>query len=387
MSSPESHHIGRLHLASEHVRKYLIVYTVLSVAIALPVGYYSSGFTTANKDLFSNLVIFFAILTIYPSMIQLKTEGLAKSFRSWRPMLVSLVYVFVLSPIVAFGLAPTFGNSQIGIGFVTANIVPASSASLGYVLIAGGSIELATALAVLSFVIAIPAIPFFLSLYGSQVSTAVPIAPVLMSVLYILVLPFIVGQVTRYPLLRKKGPSFVNRTIRPYLSLATMLSMFALIFVLVDKEAPVMVAKPQTVGYIIGYQSAIIVGILIVSILVSRAMHLSYDDHQAVAFISVTKNQSVAAAIATMALNPVSAIAPSIIPMVQPVLAIIYINLEKPMRRLFALQSAKSAASTPPGREGMAPAIVSNLRTGGVARASSSPSQDVPEPTSSPPST
>ena len=36
-------------------------------------------------------------------MIQLKTEGLAKSFRSWRPMLVSLIYVFVLSPIVAFG--------------------------------------------------------------------------------------------------------------------------------------------------------------------------------------------------------------------------------------------------------------------------------------------
>ncbi len=356
MASLEPHHPGRLQLASEHVRKYLIVYTVLSIALALPIGYYSSGFTATNKDLFSNLVILFAILTIYPSMIQLKTEGLAHSLKSWRPMLVSLVYVFVLSPIIAFGLAPTFGNGQIGIGFVTANIVPASSASLGYVLIAGGSIELATALAVLSFVIAIPAIPFFLSLYGSQASTTVPITPVLISVLYILVLPFIAGQLTRYPLLRKKGPPFVNRSIRPYLSLATMLSMFALIFVLVDKEAPVMVAKPQTVGYIIGYQTAIIVGILIVSILVSRAMHLSYEDHQAVAFISVTKNQSVAAAIATMALNPVSAIAPAIIPMIQPVLAIIYINLEKPVRKLFALQDDRAAIPSPTEREVTAPA-------------------------------
>ncbi len=382
MTSLEPYRTGRLRLASEHVRKYLIVYTVLSIAIALLVGYYSSGFTASNKGLFSNLVIVFAILTIYPSMIQLKTEGLAKSFRSWKPMVVSLIYVFVLSPLVAFGLAPTFGNSQIGMGFVTANIVPASSASLGYVLIAGGSIELATALAVLSFVIAIPAIPFFLSLYGSQVSTAVPIEPVLTSVLYILVLPFIVGQLTRYPLLRKKGPSFVNKAIRPYLSLATMLSMFALIFVLVDKEAPVMVAKPQTVGYIIGFQSAIIVGMLVISVLVSRAMHLSYEDHQAVAFISVSKNQSVAAAIATMALNPVSAIAPSIIPMIQPILSIIYINLEKPVRKLLAQKNAMPAAPTILERQGIAPASVSKFHTDGAGGASGTLSQDVPEPPS-----
>ena len=334
MASTDGHHESTLHRVSEHVRKYLILYTVLSVGIAIPVGYFSNAFTATNKQFLSNLVIFFAILTVYPSMIQLKTEGLAKSFRQWKPILVSLVYVFILSPVIAFAIAPTFGNSNVGIGFVTANIVPASSASLGYVLIAGGSIELATALAVLSLVIAIPAIPFFLSLYGSQVSTSVPIFPVLTSVVYILVLPFFAGQLTRYPILRKKGSSFVNMSIKPYLSLATMLSMFALIFVLVAKEASVMITKPQIVGYIIGFQSAIIVGILIVSILVSRAMRLSYEDHQAVAFISVTKNQSVAAAIATMALNSVSALAPAIIPMIQPVIAIIYIHLEKSVRKV-----------------------------------------------------
>ncbi|MDG6906640.1 MAG: arsenic resistance protein [Nitrososphaerota archaeon] len=341
MTPANAHHESTLHLISEHVRKYLILYTVLSAGIAIPVGYYSSAFTAANKQLISNLVIFFAILTIYPSMIQLKTEGLANSFRSWKSILVSLIYVFVLSPVIAFALAPTFGSSEIGLGFVTANIVPASSASLGYVLIAGGSIELATALAVLSLVIAIPAIPFFMSLYSSQVSATVPIFPVLTSVVYILVLPFIAGQLTRYPILRMKGSSFVNKSIKPYLSLATMLSMFALIFVLVAKEASVMIAKPQLVGYIIGFQSTIIVGILIVSIVVSRAMHLSYEDHQAVAFISVTKNQSVAAAIATMALNPVSALAPAIIPMIQPVLAVIYINLEKPIREMFERPPSK----------------------------------------------
>lgn len=338
---------GRLTSASEHVKKYLILYTLLSMIIAIPTGYYFKEFTASNKILFSNLVILFAILTIYPSMIQLKTEHLGNTFKSWKPILVSLVYVFVLSPILAFTLAPAFGNNHgVAIGFVTANVVPASSASLGYVLIAGGSLELATALAVLSLLIAIPAIPFFISLFSAQVSTSVSVYPIMTSVVYILVLPFIAGQLTRYPILKKKGASFVNKSIRPYLSLVTMLSMFGLVFVMVTKMAFVMVSKPQIVGYIIGFQSAIIVGLLVLSTLVSRAMHLSYEDHQAVAFISVSKNQSVAATIATMALSPTAALAPATIPIIQPVLSIIYIYLEKPLRRFFGQQVKKPLAGT-----------------------------------------
>lgn len=275
-------------------------------------------------------------MTIYPSMIQLKSEGFAKELKSWKPIVVSLSYVFVLSPLIAFILGPKIGDS-IGTGFVVSNIVPASSASLGYVLIAGGSIELATALAIVSLIVSIPAIPIILGLYGSQASVSIPVEPIMMSVLYILILPLIVGQITRYLLLRWRGPVVVNKGSWKYLSLATMISMLVLIFVLVDKEAPVIVSMPQIVGYLIGYQSAIIIGILALSIIVSRIMHLSYEDHQAVAFISVTKNQSVAAAIAVFALSPEAALAPAVIPMIQPILAIMYIHLEKSIKKIFSL--------------------------------------------------
>ena len=274
-------------------------------------------------------------MTIFPSMIQLKTEGFAKELKSWKPIIVSLSYVFILSPILAFVIGPTMGAS-IGIGFVVSNIVPASSASLGYVLIAGGSIELATALAIVSLVVAVPAIPLFLGLYGSQSAVSIPVEPIMRSVLYILILPLIVGQLTRYILMRWKGAVVVNRSSKKYLSLVTMISMLALIFVLVDKEATVIISMPEIVGYLIGYQTAIIVGILSLSILVSRIMRLTYEDHQAVAFISVTKNQSVAAAIAVFALNPEAALAPAVIPMIQPILAIAYIHLEKSIKKVFA---------------------------------------------------
>ena len=63
------------------VRKYLILLTLASTLLAIPLGYYFSRTVAASKLFISNLVVVLAVLTIYPSMIQLKTEGLLKSMR------------------------------------------------------------------------------------------------------------------------------------------------------------------------------------------------------------------------------------------------------------------------------------------------------------------
>jgi ACR3 family arsenite efflux pump ArsB len=138
-------------------------------------------------------------------MIQLKTEGLLKSVKKFKEILLSLLYVFAASPLLAYLIAPTLGDPHIGVGYFAANIVPASSASIGYVLIAGGSIELATVLAVLTLFLGIPLIPVILSLYSRSVSVSVPMEPVINSLVEVLVLPLILGQLTRYILIRRKG--------------------------------------------------------------------------------------------------------------------------------------------------------------------------------------
>jgi len=328
---------------SEHVRKYLIVYTLLSVILAIPIGDYFEEYVVTNGAFLSNAVVFFAVLTIYPSMIQLRTEGLVKIFRLWKPIVAFFFYVFFLSPVISFTLAPTFGNPQVGVGFVIGNAVPVSSAALGYVLIAGGSIELATALAVISLIAAMPVVPFIIGLYSTQASMSIPVNSIVTSVFYILVLPFLAGQLTRYVLVKSRGSNFVNKSVRPYLSVATMLSMFALVFVLVAREAGLMVTKPLIVGQVILYQAFIILCVLLLSLSVSWLTHSSYEDHQALAFTSVTKNQSVAAAIATLALGPTAALAPAIIPIIQPILAIAYIHAEKSVASLLAVKNDAEA--------------------------------------------
>ena len=317
---------------SMHVRKYLLLYTIIVLILGVLVGYPMHSFIAKNKFLLKNLILTFAILTLYPSMVQLRTGGLAKSFKNHKPILVTISYIFILAPFLAFLTASLFGNQQISIGYVASNVVPASSASVGYVLIAEGSIELATALVIISLVGAIPLAPFYLSLYGQLTSVPVPIDKVLMSIIYALVVPFIAGQLTRYPLIKKKGRGFVDRELKPYFSLATMIFMLILIFLLIMGKAGIIVKKPAIAGEIIGAQSMIILIILGVSAFLSKIMKISYEDHQAVAFISVTKNESVAAIITTLALGGAATLPPAIIPAIQPVLCIIYLHMDRMIR-------------------------------------------------------
>ena len=85
---------GRFAALAEHVRRYLIAYVIISVGLGVGLGAAFSGFSAAgSRTLLSNLVIAFAILTIYPSMVQMKTEGLARGFRSWKQITNSVLYV------------------------------------------------------------------------------------------------------------------------------------------------------------------------------------------------------------------------------------------------------------------------------------------------------
>ncbi|HEV51718.1 MAG TPA: arsenic resistance protein [Thermoprotei archaeon] len=318
---------------SKHLKKYLLAYTIGVIMLAIFVGHFDAMYISRiPKQLFTDIVMLIAVATVYPSMIQLKGEALGKAFKEWKSLLLSLVYVFALAPLMAYVLAPTLGNRGIGLGFMVVNVVPAGSASVGYVLIAEGSIELATALAILGLVVAIPAIPLYLQFYGRHASLAVPISPIMSSILYILVLPLVLGQVTRIALRASRDKEFVEKRAAPYLSSATIISLFALVFVLVMKEANFLIAKPYIVGAIITYQAIIILGTLSASIMVSEALGISYEDHQAIAFTSTSKNQSVAAAIAMMALNPAAAVVPALIPMIQPVLAMAYIYFDRPLK-------------------------------------------------------
>ncbi len=348
---------------AEHLRKYLLVYIIIVIILALPIGYYSSSFIKNNKILIKNLIISLAILTLLPSMIQLRVERFSGEASAKKlETLGALLIIFGVGPITAMLLANSLPSKPVSIGFVAANSVPASSASIAYVLLADGNIEFATLLAIISIIGALLAVPAYVGIYAKSVSVSVPLGLLGESVGLALLTPFILGQLFRYYLVKYRARSLlrspdsdfpckrisiqsmtleealsrvedaleciegrIGRSIKPYLSIWTIISMLLLVGTLIAAKASLLLSKPYLAGEIIGYQVIMYIVIIFSIIALTKALDISYEDHSAIAFISLTKNESVAAAVSVMAIGAAAAIPAALIPAIQPVIAILYL--------------------------------------------------------------
>jgi len=369
--------------AARHLKQYLLLYAILAMIIGLAVGYPLRASIKAHHEEMKNLIVFFAILTIYPSMIQLRVGELGRAATRIKAIIIGIISVFVVSPILAMLFAKLFAVKQLSLGFVLTNIVPASSASIGYVLLTGGSIELATVLALISLFGAFAAIPGYMSLYAKLATIRVPMGPIMESLGITLLVPLIAGQLTRYLVIHYRARRRIAKgaqgykcleggisahelgvrelyealksvekciitkleeEVKPHLSLWTMVTMIILIALLVANKAGMVVAKPMIAVKIFTFQ-AIILGVLLSLVtVIDKLLGLNYEEHMSVAFLSATKNASVAAAIAVMALGPVAALPAALIPVIQAPIAIGYVQAAPRIRSLFSAGEEQRAA-------------------------------------------
>ncbi|MCD6260290.1 MAG: arsenic resistance protein [Thaumarchaeota archaeon] len=351
---------------ADHLKKYLIVYVILIILIALPIGYYNAGYFKAHKETIKNVILSLAIGTLLPSMIQLRSEKMGKELRSkLKEVIVAMVIIFIITPLLAILFASHIGNKVvIGIGYIAANSVPASSASVAYVMLAGGNIELATVLVILSILIALFAAPTYVALYAQSVHMNLPIIVLAESVVIALLLPLILGQIIRYCFITRRAEKLARaskgslectgknvagakdrgareclenkmmKKIKPYLSIWTITFMFALIGVLIANKAGLLISNPSLALYIITAQLVIYTTVILSVIIASKVLNIAYREHMAVAFISLTKNESVAATMAVLAIGPTAAVPAALIPAIQPLVATLYISMAHTVKRI-----------------------------------------------------
>ncbi|OYT55782.1 MAG: hypothetical protein B6U76_05130 [Desulfurococcales archaeon ex4484_217_2] len=342
-----------------HLKKYLIVYVILIILIALPIGYYNAGYFKAHKETIKNVILSLAIGTLLPSMIQLRSEKMGKELRfKLKEAIVAIAIIFIITPLLAMLFASRIGHKVVGIGYIAANSVPASSASIAYVMLAGGNIELATVLVILSILIALFAAPTYVALYAQSVHISLPVTVLAESVMIALLFPLILGQIIRYYFIKRKAEKLarvskgglectgknmlsaegdkgvVMKKIKPYLSIWTITFMLALIGVLIANKAGLLISNPSLALYIISAQLVIYTTIILTIIIASKVLNIGYRDHMAMAFISLTKNQSVAATMAVLAIGPTAALPAVLIPAIQPLIAILYISTAHTIKRI-----------------------------------------------------
>ncbi|NIA25428.1 MAG: arsenic resistance protein [Gammaproteobacteria bacterium] len=326
---------GGVHKLQEHLKRYLLWYATAAIVVGWGLGYLDQPFTKAHQPGLKTLITVVVFLMIYPMMVNIRLEALAKAFKNLKGLGLTLGYNFVWAPILGYILSKIFLNDpEVGFGFLLVMVVPCSSMSIGYTGLSKGNLELATVAVATSFVAAIAAIPFWLSVLGGSFDVPIPMGLLMNAILTVLILPMILGYLTRIGLIRWLGEKKFRR-VAPIFPSITLISMYAIIFLIFFMKAGVLVQKWQLMLWLIVPNLVFVIATLAFITWANRKAHLSYEDHMGLVYASTGKNNGTAIALATAAFSPLVAIPAATLPIFQIIFLVAYLKMEDRIRRYF----------------------------------------------------
>ncbi len=276
----------------EHLNKRLLLYVVAAMGIGLLLGWPNAGWTKGHGATVSAIMMVVVFLIVFPMMINLKVEALLKAGRNLKGLLLAVGSNFVWAPLVGWGLARAFllGEPLLALGFLLVMVVPCSSMSIAYTGLSEGNLELATVAVALSFVLAIVAVPLWMTLFAAQYHVVVPMGDILTTILTVLVAPLILGYLTRLLSVRLLGEQRFQK-LQPLFPALSLLAMYGIVFLIFFAKATMIIEKWLVVLLLLVPNSLFIGITLVVGTWINRRLKLSYRDNMAVIFFKHRQEQ------------------------------------------------------------------------------------------------
>lgn len=340
------HQPARAILVQQHVSRWLLVYALTAMTAGVAVGYPSRTWAGAHSDGMGTVTTAAVFLVIYPMMINLRMEAVARAGRNVRALALALIYNFVWAPLIGLVLARVFLHDPLlALGFLLVMVVPCASMSISYTGLAKGDLELSTVIVGSSFVVAAVAVPAWMMVFAAGYDVPVPLRAMIMSILTVLIAPMLAGWVTRKVLVRRRGPEGLAR-LAPVFSSASMIAMFVIMFLIFFAKSEMIVDRWRIVLLLMVPNALFMILTLGVGTWLNRRLGMSYAEHMAVIFATTGKNNATAIAIATTAFTPLVAVPAATMPIFQAIAMIGYLRLA-PRVRAFYSQDAHARASAP----------------------------------------
>lgn len=322
---------------ANNLKTNLLWYSLASIAAGWILGLLFPAVAAHQAGLFKTITMVLVFFMIYPMMVNLNIARMVDVARNPKAVLLSLGYNFLVTPAISLALAALFfrNSPEIALGFWLVMLIPGSSMSLGYTGLTKGNLEVGAIALGLNFVVVPFTLPFVMHLLGGAYNVHVPLSSLIWTVVLVLLLPMVLGDVTRRIVLRAGGKKGYE-AIKPLLSTVTMAGMLLVVAVIFFTKAELLTEKWR-----------ILIPLAIVTFLyllvmfplmtwVNRLVGLTYEEHMGIAFLSTGKNNGTAIAIALMAFNPLTAIPAATLPLFQIVFSIGYVQLAGRVKRLFA---------------------------------------------------
>lgn len=309
----------------------LVIFLILSIIAGVWFGWAYPGAAKGLKS-YTTLTLF---IMLYPMMIGLRVEEVGKAVANLKLISLSMIFNFVLSPLLAAGLAYLFLHSRpdFAVGLILTGTVPCAGMVAGWTGYAKGNVALALVIVALSLLVSIVMIPIWMPILAG-VYVQIDAWGMFKEILLAVVVPLILGDLTRRLILRKWGQDGFKE-VKPILPGISMLGMYIIVFISMALEANNVLHNPQYFLIILIPLTFFYAILFSGSVMFSRWMKFDYKDMVAFAYGTAGKNISIALALASIFFNPLTVLVLALKPIIQISFMAIFLRISPRLSKWF----------------------------------------------------